>query len=379
MSEIAGKHKRSYGIDVARGFCLVLMTFDHIPHGFAERFSDANFGPFGFFTGASGFLFLSGLVSSWVYGSVFKKKGPRSTWNRSIKRTGQIYLVNTALFILILAGISLHILNAPFWKSEFPMFFASPGKALFLGLLFLYKPLYFDILPIYILVLPMTTLMLSQIRSGRRWLVIGFSICAYMAVQIFVPEATRFQAMAYQLYFVFGFLIGSIGDLKARLLTPKLSRFAYLSISLSAVLLLARLGMGVRHETEFAIPYWNSLVNLEKNGPLRIANFMLFAFSAAYLWLHLPGKLKEIPPLRWLSFLGQHSLAVFTWSILLSLSFLAFLSHSSLNHFLRLTSMILVIFSLTIPAQFELWYTGKTPRIRQDPPPKKQKESPGFL
>ena len=46
-------------IDALRGLCFVLMTADHLPENLLARFSNGTYGPFGFFTAASGFVFLS--------------------------------------------------------------------------------------------------------------------------------------------------------------------------------------------------------------------------------------------------------------------------------------------------------------------------------
>jgi hypothetical protein len=42
--------------DFARGICLILMTVDRLPDNLLRRFTNPEFGPFGFFTGASGFV-----------------------------------------------------------------------------------------------------------------------------------------------------------------------------------------------------------------------------------------------------------------------------------------------------------------------------------
>jgi hypothetical protein len=60
--------KRNLLIDALRGLCFVLMTADHLPANVLHRFSNTVYGPFGFFTAASGFVFLSGLVAGVVYG-----------------------------------------------------------------------------------------------------------------------------------------------------------------------------------------------------------------------------------------------------------------------------------------------------------------------
>src|SRR5438093_13689358 len=94
---MTGHRTRRYSVDVARGFCLVIMTIDHMPTNPLSRFSNAVFGTFGFFTGASGFVFLSGLVSAWAYGSLYEKQGPTATWRHALRRATQLYVVNTSV------------------------------------------------------------------------------------------------------------------------------------------------------------------------------------------------------------------------------------------------------------------------------------------
>ena len=48
--------RRNLAIDGLRGICLVLMTMDHLPGNPMARFSNYRYGPFGFFTAASGFV-----------------------------------------------------------------------------------------------------------------------------------------------------------------------------------------------------------------------------------------------------------------------------------------------------------------------------------
>ena len=100
-------NQRIVALDAARGYCLVIMTLDHLPDHVFSRFSNAQFGPFGFFTAASLFVFLSGIVSARSYGRTCEQAGWGATWRRVGRRMLQLYAANTAVLLLLLAGAVL--------------------------------------------------------------------------------------------------------------------------------------------------------------------------------------------------------------------------------------------------------------------------------
>jgi hypothetical protein len=343
-------------VDVARGFCLLIMTVDHLPRHILSRFSNVEFGPFGFFTGASGFVFLSGLCSAWVYGRVLRRQGAAATWRRTLRRAGLLYLTNMALFLLVFAGVLLRFLPQSHWRSEFPLFFSEPGKALLWGLLQFYRPGYLDILPMYVFFLLIVAPALSQIASRRTWVVVGLSTLTWFWTQVRPPaEVDALNPLSYQILFVFGLVIGATQDVKARLRSPTTIRLAQASLALTALLFLGRLEFAISHDFERTVPHWFRLMNLQNNGPGRLANFFLFALSAAFVWSRIPPAQKVGAFPRALAFLGQHSLQVFAWSVLLTYVSLA-LMPASPTLLWQLMDILAVVSSLVVPAKLHSLY-----------------------
>lgn len=352
-------HKpRSYAVDVARGFCLVIMTADHLPSNVLNRFSNVVFGPFGFFTAASGFVFLSGLVAAWTYGSIYREHGPAATWRHALRRAARVYVVNTSMFLLIFVGVSLHLLTGPTWQLQFAPIFSEPWTALFKGLLLLYRPGYLDILPMYILFLLIATPALAAIRASHSWAVMGLSALTWAWIQIAWPESKDLNAFAYQILFVAGLVIGSSPNMRDKLRSVAGIRIAKASLVLAACLLLARFGLGLLRYRGLDIPGWQTLIHLPNNGPLRLMNFALFALGAAYLWRQTPGQLKNLRLLRWFAHLGQHSLQVFAWSVLSTYISIALMPIYP-NRLWCVIDMLLAVLSLTIPATLHARFTQR--------------------
>ena len=350
--------QRSYAVDVARGFCLVIMTLDHLPSNVLSRFTNTNFGPFGFFTATSAFVFLSGLVAAWVYGSTYRERGPAATWSQVLRRAAQVYAVNTSLFVLIFVGVSLQFLTSAAWQVHFPEFFAEPWNALHQGLLLLYRPGYFNILPMYILFLLITPLALAAIQASRAWVVVGLSALTWAWVQIAYPELRTLNAFGYQILFVAGLVIGSIPDMDEKLRSPTGIRIAQLSLAVAGCLLLARFGLGLLRSDGPDVPGWQSFTSVDNNGPLRLVNFALFALGATYLWRQAPIQLKTVPMLRWFAHLGQHSLHVFAWSVLMTYVSIALMPVQP-SRLWCVINILLTLSSLTIPATLHAWLTQR--------------------
>jgi hypothetical protein len=344
---------RSFGVDVARGACLIVMTLDHLPRHPLGRFSNVVFGPLGFFTALSAFVFLSGLVSAWVYGAALRNQGMAAVWRRVTRRAGQLYLVNTSILLLLLASTRFGLLAGPDWRDEFPLFFTDPHRALWLGLCLVYRPSYLDILPMYVLFLAITPPALATIRAGWGWLVAGLSVLVWALVQVPpVAEVSHLNPLGYLVLFVSGLLLGSVRDLGARLRSPAVERWSKVSLALALALCALRLGpailgLGLPHT-----PLWQTLTDADRNGPIRLVNFALFAVGVAYAWRQIPPHPLRSRWLRLVAYLGQHSLLVFVWSVLVTYVSMA-LMPASPSLAWRIADVALCLASLVIPARLD--------------------------
>jgi hypothetical protein len=70
------------------------MTLGHFPNPLA-RFTEYTFG---YASAPDGFVFLSGLVSAWVYLRIAEKRGDAAMRSKVLRRSGQIYLTHLVLF-----------------------------------------------------------------------------------------------------------------------------------------------------------------------------------------------------------------------------------------------------------------------------------------
>jgi hypothetical protein len=147
------KPQRNIVIDALRGLCLVLMTVDHLPDNVLYRLSNTMFGPFGLFTAATGFMFLSGLVCGSVYGSFRHARGEKAVVKRILRRVAKLYLTHIGLVCLLIITVVTGIGQHSLLPHHFPMFYEEPVKATLLSLLFLHEPNALCILPMYCLFL----------------------------------------------------------------------------------------------------------------------------------------------------------------------------------------------------------------------------------
>jgi hypothetical protein len=256
------------------------------------------------------------------------------------------------MFLSIWSGVRFHLLAGAFWRSEFSLFFTAPGKALWLGILLIYRPGFFDILPMYVFFLMLVVPALREIHSGRIWMALGLSILVWAGVQWTTPtETDALNPLAYQVYFVGGIAVSSLQDIRGKLYDARIAVAARWILALTVLLGLVRLGLGQLKNLDLNSYLLHGLAHLQKNGPLRVLNFGLFGFSAAFLWVRVSDELKKSFPFQWLSLLGRHSLQVFVWSVFVAYC-LGGLMAPGARRFHRMANLALAVPSLAIPASF---------------------------
>ena len=197
---------RAWRVDSLRGYFLVVMTLGHLPPHPLQRFFSYSFG---YASAPDGFVFLSGLVSTWVYLRVRNKHGQRALETRVLGRTRDIYLVHIFLLSASIAEGVLLANNS--FQSTYPV------RAFLSGSLLLYQPALSDILPMYCIFLLFTPIVLDQMTKGRAWLVGMTSASLWCAAQWGVGDASysvpwislgSFNILAWQAYFVAGQYLG---------------------------------------------------------------------------------------------------------------------------------------------------------------------------
>jgi hypothetical protein len=353
--------ERDPRVDALRGLFLIIMMVDHLPYHPLLGFSRQTFG---FVSAAEGFVFLSGMVSAWVYGRILAKQGEAALCRGAWQRARDIYLTHLLLYTVALVG---GLMGGWQIASQFANFWG----AWWHGALLIYQPPLFGILPMYVAFLLLIPLLLQQMARGRALLIWAVSIALWLAAQwgIGSPahnlpwlELGAFNFLAWQLLFVAGAYFGYRQAAGHGSPVPASRLLFASSIALVTVLFL------VRHQTLFfgnlsivdtkaALGAWRSI-----NHPLRMLNFAAYAYILWYLPRSVDEKMHGTLVSRWLRYLGAHSLQVFAWSIFVSCIAFSFRdSWVSLSSAWRTLLAVAAALSLIFPAWMHEQWRRSTP------------------
>lgn len=336
---------RDWRVDTLRGYFLVVMTIAHLGENPLMRFTEYTFG---YASAPDGFVYLSGLVSGWVYLKILARSGPAALTSRALSRAGQIYLVQIALLIVAISG------TIQTGRSLFHG--ATPAQALLAGALLIYQPSYSDILPMYCVFLLFTPIVLLQLMKGRTRLVIASSAALWILSQFGFGETSshvpawiylgKFNLLAWQAYFTAGLYLAWRAASHNVTVPKSRTLLAICAIGASVLFVDRHLHLiaGIMPVLKF------------HEGPNRNPARFLDAACLGYLIFWIPravdNRLKEFRIFRFLNFLGQHSLQVFAFSSLAT--FVLWWAGSSWNNLPNLPKTLivcLVVLALTIPAQ----------------------------
>ena len=337
-------------MDTLRGLFLVVMTLTHLPSHSLDPFTSY---AFGFASAPDGFVFLSGLVSSWVYLNARQKHGQKSIERKALRRLRDIYLTHVTLLVTAIAGAVL--LSGTSFRA------LHPTKAFIAGCLFLYQPPNCDILPMYCFFLLFLPLALDQMSKGRACWVGGLSFLLWLVAQRGIGDATyvvpwidtgAFNLLAWQAYFVAGLYIGYRGVNGKRPLLPRSPRLLALCIVVATGLFLQR-----HFEVVTGIRLLRFHLNPNHN-PIRFLDAACLGYILWYLPRSLDAWLSKLRLFAFFDYLGQHSLQVFSWSLLITYPMVRLHSYfwNGLTGPVRTALALLVVASLAIPARFHEMY-----------------------
>ena len=331
------------------------MTADHFPGNPFATFSNPYFGPFGFFSAALGFVFLSGLVAGLVYQEHRTSYGDRSVILRVFRRVRDLYLTQMIVFLVLVVALALHVSGVERWHLD--AISETPWTGLFFGSFLLYEPGYLGILPMYCFFLLLTPIVLLQFQRGNARYILGVSALIWMTSGLLLrlpenPEGLDFGAfnpLGYQFLFVIALAFGS-GQVSLDQLTPAkrkwLLRFC---VAIAAGFFLLRQQYAFGGPVTSLLDRLGNAFSIHELGPLRLLSFAVFAVVLYSVCRRVQWEHVEIPAFRWLSFVGRHSLPVFAWSILATYGAVAlFPSHP--DSALGLLGVVAAVASLTIPA-----------------------------
>lgn len=365
--------QRDLRIDTLRGLMLVIMLITHI-RWFAFPIALAIYQPIGFVTAAEGFVFLSGLVAGIVYTRTRLIKGNSALWIRAFTRARDIYLYHMFVFVALLIISTQSAQISESWaRMATPLFFQQKFTALKLGAILLFQPILLDILPMYCVFVIATPFLINQITHRRGHWVLLLSTAMWLSAQLgltgkisglisyYLPiKMGFFDILAWQLLFVTGLIVGFWQYTRTKPLLSSNYRIILFITSavIASILFIQRLGLKFDF---YFIPNVKILTDKFSLAPLRLLNFMV----VAYLTSVITTRFKNLFTWRWLSFLGQHSLQVFSFHVLLVYALRTF--HDQLvlmNEALKTFIVIALVLSLSIPAyihmQYRQWKYGVT-------------------
>ena len=337
---------RDWRVDTLRGYFLVAMTLGHFPNPLAP-FTEYTFG---YASSPDAFVFLSGLVSTWVYLPILQKRGPSAMVAKVRRRVGTIYLTHIGLLVL---GILVVLQSGGGHR------IAIAGKTFVLGAL-LWNQVGFDrILPMYCVFLAFTPLVVKQFVEGRAWLVGFISTSLWLGAQFGLGEwrsaasnPATFNLCAWQAYFVVGQYLAYRG------LQSQEGNFVKSRVVFGTVALVAALLMVDRH----LLWLWgaNPLLRFNPHPDHNPVRF-LDAACLGYLIWRIPRAadlvVMKLRFFRFLNLLGRHSLQVFALSMVVA----RFEAHTIADFSWsgKLIAAVLTVLSLGLPAWLHQLYRDR--------------------
>jgi len=323
---------RDFRIDLFRGLSLWWIFLDHVPKTYLNHFTPKNFG---FSDAAEILVFLSGLASGSVYGSVARQSGLGAASLRGLRRAFEIYLAYIVTVVVLLAEISLLAVWQPdlLDHANLAVFVANPAETMFQAIILRYSPVNLD--PLLLMVILHFGLVLL-LPPMTRWpaSVLTASAALYFLAHWFdwsIPAYPRgviyFNPLDWQLLYVIGIWWGMkhANEKPGILRSPLLAGVAAIYLLFS---LFITLGWHF-HSLEAYVPaaIVRMIYPIDK-GDLDILRLLHFLALALLCWRLLPCNL---PALRMRFFrplvqCGEYSLVIYCVSVLLS-----FAAHAILN------------------------------------------------
>lgn len=294
-------------------------------------FSKFTLAPFGFFTSALGFVFLSGLVAGIV--AQKKEEKPLKQLTRTYHlRAKTIYRHHVITFI-VLSVVGLLFFYHGIKLSPFNSFELTEPviSKMALGVVLLNRPRFLDILPMYFFFMLALPTIIKYIRMGKVLFVLFLSAGIYALAQLFntyhiqagigrdyLVELGYFDILAWQFIFVMGVILGILYEkgLLGFLKNKKVLLTTGAVIIASSILRRATLFQYASISEMGSFFYDFARFNISNLGQLSIIHLVNFSFFALLLFNLIQYKIINLSN-KWLVLLGQHSLHVFTLHIFL--------------------------------------------------------------
>ncbi len=344
--------RRDPWLDMIRGLSLVVMTLDHLPVPIIHHLS---YQPFGFFTAAHVFFFLSGWITGKQFGRMQVERGAEVMTETALKRAGKIFTYHVGTVVFTALCMAVHRDAA--WRAAFPLYVERPFFGPLATILLIHLPGLFIVLPCYFWFFLAAPFVLRQLAAGKTKSVVALSAALFALAQwsLFTPpeEPTQlysgyFNMAGWQAVFFGGLILGNARKYAAAPIA--LPRIA-LPIS---VLVLASLAC-VRHLRALvgSLQYFRTspAVDARIPGWITLANFAIFVLACGFLSDGFRVRATSTRIGRGLTVLGRNSLQVFVWHVALYMCLMPFdRSLSATGPITQLLIGAIGVASLFIPA-----------------------------
>ena len=287
--------KRDWRLDFFRGLCLIIMTINHLPSMPLHRLT---YETLGYISSAEGFVLISGITSGWVYG-----KAGVSSAKRIFRRCAYI-LLTYSLLVGVLFGLNTEISGVhPQWRE---LVLALGGK-----------PVPFaentGILLLYLLLFLLLPFVLREFERGRAALLLCVSFGLWGLAQWRIgPSIGLGYVLAWQFLFIAGTWFGYARRRGIRVwgfLSPQMFK----AIAAGFALLLFLRHPMIVHPI-LNLGWW--ITSKEGVGIVRLVDIGFLAILLANTTPAFGARLAKLAVCRAGCFLGQHSLQVFAWQVL---------------------------------------------------------------
>ncbi|MCD9525683.1 OpgC domain-containing protein [Photobacterium carnosum] len=321
--------KRIAALDSIRGLLLLLMTINHLIwiSGGYSLIQTVTLQPLGQFGAAECFVFISGLLAGAIYSreSLTNIQTITKAWHRAFSiyryHIGCLFIV----FIWILIASQFLPSASPTLQQSAHYIVESPFKTFIASAALVNQPNYFDILPLYIVFMLLLPLLIVAYRKGQGWLVISISMGAWifskeLNTTILLPlfsfvfssfklQLGYFNIFAWQLLFVGGSALGFM--LQNKTLRWQHPILTILAVIIATIIFVAHHGVF----SSYGIHRWTlySYANKPELGWLRTLNITVWIYLIAVIIQRYPNALHS----KALSYIGRHSLRVFSWQVVI--------------------------------------------------------------
>jgi hypothetical protein len=340
--------KRYIELDILRGGLLLMMVVNHAPSPL-RLFTDQ---PFGFFSTAEAFVFVSAFLAGLLFQRRTEKLGFEAARAATVSRAFRIYRAHlvTLLFTFVVGGVFLAEL--PGIQNLLDQYFKNPGAAMLAATALVFQPPLMDILPMYVLFSLLTPCVFwAASRWGWKKVLFG-SVGLWIVSQFRVREMLLasfkdasylnpgpFDLLSWQLLWVGGLVFGKCVQEERPI--PQFSIRTENMFLLLAIVFLALRWYTIAMQIDPGKQFW--VFDKWHLGPLRVMNFFVTTWVIAKL---LPALQRWEIPLRPFSVVGRNMLPVFCCQICLSLLLVAVIdpnkSHKPLATILVLCQILSV-------------------------------------